>query len=144
MEFMIPIYRLLHFIGMAMLLGGLISSLVLSKKLEITRNTVKAAWNCLHLVAAPGLILLIITGLLHSAAIYWENFIGAGYMHAKITLVLAVLILLFIDMKKQKTLIKTNPPLEIILDALKLRQTLGVLIIILTLIIMWLVSYRPF
>lgn len=144
MEFMIPIYRIVHFLGLALLLGGIICSIVLVKKTKPSVAGALAAWNCMHLVAAPGLMLLIITGILHSATLYWENFKGAGYMHAKIVLVAAVLVFVFIDMRIQKAIIRSNPSADTVIDMVKKRQFLGISSCVLIVLIMWLVSYRPF
>ena len=76
MEFLIPILRIIHFLGLGLLLGGIVSSLVLVKKTKSSMHGALAAWNCMHLVAAPGLVLLIISGILQSQALYWENFKG--------------------------------------------------------------------
>lgn len=144
MEFMIPIYRIFHFLGMAMLFGGLICSVVLVRKSKASVQGATAAWNCMHLVAVPGLMVLVITGLLHSAAVYWEPFKGAGYMHAKIALVVAIFILMFVDMRTQKAIIRKTAEPEIIIDMVKKRQILGISSCVLIVLVMWLVGYRPF
>jgi len=144
MEFMLPIYRILHFFGFALLFGGTFTSWILVKKEAPTKNSALLAWNCMHLVAAPGIIILILTGVLQSAALYWEHFRGAGYMYAKVALTLVILILMFWDMRTQKKILKNNPPLDILLDMLNKRQAIALTICALTLIIFWLVSYRPF
>ncbi len=144
MEFMIPIYRIVHFLGLALLLGGIICSIVLVKKTKPTVAGALAAWNCMHLVAIPGLMLLIITGILQSAAVYWENFQGAGYMHAKIVLVLVLIVLIFADLRTQKAIMRAEPQADILLDMVKKRQFYGISSCVLILLIMWLVGYRPF
>ncbi len=144
MEFMIPIYRIFHFLGMAMLLGGVICSVVLVKKSKTSISGATIAWNCLHLVAVPGLMLLIITGLLHSAAVYWEPFKGSGYMHVKIALVIAIIVCMFIDMRTQKAIIRKTSEPEVIIDLVKRAQILGIASCVLLVLIMWLVGYRPF
>ena len=98
----------------------------------------------MHLVAVPGLMLLIITGILQSAALYWENFMGAGYMHAKVVLVIALLGLVFADMRTQKAIIRTAPDADSLVDMVKKRQFFGISSCVLIGLIMWLVSYRPF
>jgi len=144
MEFMLPIYRLLHFLGLALLLGGTITSWVIVKKEQPSLKSARLAWNCMHLVASLGLVLLIFTGILQSAALYWEHFQGAYYMHIKVILSVLILIFLFWDMRTQKIIIRQQPELDVLVDMLSKRQAIALSICFLTLIIMWLVSYRPF
>lgn len=144
MEFMLPIYRLLHFFGLALLFGGTITSWILVKKGHPSKALATIAWNCMHLVAAPGLILLILTGFLQSAALHWEHFRGSTYMQVKVALSLLILILLFWDMRTQKAIIRQNPDADLLIDMLNKRQAIALSICLLTLVIMWLVSYRPF
>jgi hypothetical protein len=144
MESLMPTYRLLHFIGLALLLGGSFCSVILVQKEKPSVGSAKLAWNCMHLAAAPGLMILLITGLLQSSALYWKNFKGAGYMHAKVLLAFAILLLIFFDMRGQKAVIRLNPGPDILVDMVKKRQLFGVSICLLTLLIMWLVSFRPF
>lgn len=144
MEFMLPIYRLVHFFGLALLLGGTLSSFVLVRKEKPTIFSAKLAWNCMHLLAAPGLMILILTGVLQSSALYWQHFKGAGYMHAKVLLAVIIFFLLFYDMRTQKNIMRTNPAPDIIVDMINKRQAIALGITAITTIIMWLVSYRPF
>lgn len=144
MEFMIPIYRLLHFFGLALLLGGTVASWVLVKKEEPTVASAKLAWNCMHLVAAPGLLILILTGVLQSSALYWEHFKDSGYMHVKVMLAVFIFFLLFLDMRTQKTIMRQNPEPAMLIAMINKRQAIALGIFTLTFIIMWLVSYRPF
>jgi hypothetical protein len=146
MESFIPIYRLLHFIGFALLLGGTFASVILVHKehQQIFANRAKAAWICMHLVAAPGLTLLLLTGLLQSSALYWQNFKGAGYMHLKVGAALTILLLMVFDMRTQKKIICAKPQDEVLVTMVKKRQVYAIGICALTLLIMWLVSFRPF
>ena len=144
MEFMLPIYRLLHFLGLALLLGGTIASWVLVRKEAHTVQSAKLAWNCMHLIAAPGLLILILTGVLQSSALYWEHFRGAGYMHVKVLLAVLIFFLLFFDMRTQKNIIKECPEPDVLVDMINKRQVIALWITGLILLIMWLVSYRPF
>lgn len=144
MESFIPIYRLMHFLGLALLLGGTISSVILVRREEPHLSVAKIAWNCMHLVAAPGLVLLLLTGLLQSSAMYWENFKGAGYMHAKVFLAVILLALMFFDMRTQKNIMRNHPAADVLVDMLKKRQAFALGICALTLVIMWLISFRPF
>lgn len=144
MEFMLPIYRLLHFFGLALLLGGTITSWVIVKKERPSLESARLAWNCMHLVATPGLIILILTGILQSAALYWEHFQGSYYMHLKVVLSLIILGLLFWDMRTQKNILRQQPELDVLIDMLSKRQAIALGICFLTVVIMYLVSYRPF
>ena len=144
MEFMLPIYRLLHFFGLALLLGGTITSWVLVKKERPSLESARLAWNCMHFVASFGLVILIFTGILQSAALYWEHFQGSFYMHLKVALAIIILGLLFWDMRTQKKILRQQPDHEILIDMLSKRQAIALSICFLTLVIMWLVSYRPF
>jgi uncharacterized membrane protein len=141
---MVPIYRILHFLGLSMLLGGTLCSMVLVKKEGATTNSVKLAWNCMHLVAAPGLILLMLTGLLHSSTLYWQHFKNAGYMHAKITLVMILLLLMILDMRTSKKMIKNQSDTAILSNMVKKRQLYAAGVVMVALLIMWLISFRPF
>jgi hypothetical protein len=117
---------------------------VLVKKERPSLASARLAWNCMHLVATPGLIILIFTGILQSAALYWEHFQGSYYMHLKVILSLIILVLLFWDMRTQKNILRQQPELDVLIDMLSKRQAIALCICFLTLIIMWLVSYRPF
>lgn len=144
MESLIPIFRLLHFLGLAMLLGATLCSIILVSKEKPSIEITKITWNCIHLVAAPGLLLLLLTGVLQSSAMYWGNFKSAGYMHAKIVLVVVVLVLMIFDMRTQKQIIRNNPQADALVDMLKKRQAYALASCTMVLLIMWLVSFRPF
>lgn len=144
MEALIPIFRLMHFIGFALLLGGTLCSILLVRKEAPSIRSASLAYNCMHLVATPGLTLLLLTGVLHSTIIYWDNFKGAGYMHLKVSLVLLILVLVIFDMRTQKKIIRSNPEADVLSDMIKKRQALALGVCVLTLLIMWLVSFRPF
>lgn len=143
MESFIPLYRMVHFVGFAMLLGGTFSSLIAVKKEPQKGQAITFAWYCMHYVASPGLVLLLLTGLLQSMAMSFLNFKGAGYMHLKATLAVLVLVFMFADMKTQKRVIKGNVPGDI-LAMVKKRQYFASIICLLVLAIMGLVGYRPF
>jgi len=144
MESFIPIFRMAHFVGLSMLLGGTLCSMALVHQEKPSATTVKSAWNCIHLIASPGLLLLIITGILQSAAVYWEHFKGAGYMHAKIAIVFAIFLFVIADMKTQKKALKNSQDQDLLLYSLKKRQIYAASNCVLVMVIMWLVSYRPF
>lgn len=143
MESLIPLYRMIHFVGFAMLLGGTLSSIIAVNKEQHKAQGITFAWYCMHYVASPGLVLLLLTGLLQSMAMSFLNFKGAGYMHLKATLAVMVLVLMFADMKTQKRVIKERVPGDI-LAMVKKRQCFAAIICLLVLAIMALVGYRPF
>lgn len=144
MESLIPIFRLLHFVGFALLLGGTLASIMLVKKEGSNVASIKLAHHCMHMLVAPGLLLLLFTGLFHSSVLYWDNFKGAGYMHAKVVLVGIILLLLIFDLRTQKKIIRSHEDPDLLLDLVRKRQALGISISALTLLVMWLVSFRPF
>jgi uncharacterized membrane protein len=143
MENLIPFIRLFHILGLALLLGGFICSIILAIGLKTTHDSALIARRSLHLVAAPGLVLLLITGLWQSLIYSFDHFKGAGYMHVKITLVAFMLVILVIDMRTQKRLLREHNP--------KSAKTLmnqglayGSSLCGLTILIMWLMNFRPF
>jgi uncharacterized membrane protein len=144
MEYLIPIFRMIHFVGFSLLLGGTLCSIVLVKRRTLSPDLIKIAYDCIHIVAAPGLLLLLITGIFQSSIMHWANFKHAGYMHAKIGIVLIILFLLIYDLRTQKRLIKGNLSHDMIIKTLRKRQTLALANCILVLLIMWLINYRPF
>jgi hypothetical protein len=144
MESLIPIFRMLHFVGLALLLGGTLCSIILVQAEKPSIAITKIAWNCIHLVAAPGLLLLLFTGIMQSSAMYWENFQGAAYMYVKVALVAVIFILMIADMRTQKRIIKNNPEPDTLVDMLKKRQAFAMIGSALVLLIMWLTSFRPF
>ena len=92
-----------------------ITSWVLVKKERPSLASVRLAWKSMHLVATPGLIILIFTGILQSAALYWEHFQGSYYMHLKVILSLIILVLLFWDMRTQKNILRQQPELDVLI-----------------------------
>ncbi len=143
MEALIPIFRLLHFVGFALLLGGTLSSIILVKKEGPTAASMRLAHVCTHMLAAPGLVLLILTGILHSSVLYWDNFKGAGYMHAKLLFVALIFLLMIFDIRTQKRA-STSQDKEVVVDLIKKRQGLALSMAAITILVMWLVSFRPF
>lgn len=144
MEALIPYLRIIHFLGFALLFGGVFSSFLIVRKNEDSLISIKNSYLLLHLAAAPGLTILLITGLLHSFAMSFENFKGAGFMHAKLTLVLFSFVVLFIDMKERKSIIKQNLNKHEMARKLKHSLYCDLSILFLSLIIIYLVSFRPF
>lgn len=144
MEALIPIFRLLHFLGFSLLMGGITASLVLVKKAGPSAVSIKNANTCIHLLAAPGLVLLLLTGILHSSVMRWDNFKGAGYMHAKVLLVAAIFLLMVFDLRTQKKILKNQFGQTTVEALVKRRQILATAMVAITILVMWLVSFRPF
>lgn len=144
MESLIPIFRMLHFVGFSLLLGGFLCSLILVKNEKPSLGLTKTIWYCTHLVAAPGLFFLIMTGIFQSSIMQWENFKNAGYMHLKITLALAIVLFMVFDIKTQKKILKTNPEPSTLKVLLTKRQGYAIGACLSVLVIMWLVNFRPF
>ncbi|MBH1989137.1 MAG: hypothetical protein I8H75_01945 [Myxococcaceae bacterium] len=93
----LQLYKMLHLVGFSLLTGGTLTSLLMNLRRE---NPFVAQ----HLVAAPGLMLIWITGLAQSWIREWVNFKGSGYMHAKLTLVIFATLFLALDIKRKKPL----------------------------------------
>lgn len=144
MEFMIPYYRLFHFVGMALFLGGALTSVIMVHRQKPSKASAETAWNIMHLVAAPGLVLLLLTGVLHTWSLYFGHFRNAGYMHAKMVVVGVLFILLFSDMKQQKKILRSSASDVEIISMVKKRQALGLAICIFIFLAMFLVSFKPF
>lgn len=144
MEALLPIFRLFHFLGFSLLLGGVIASFAIIKKEGASVASVKSAHICMHVLAAPGLVVLMLTGILHSSVIHWQNFKGAGYMHAKILFVVVIFTLMIFDLRTQKKIIKGQMGNATLVELVQKRQTLAASMGFLVLIVMWLISFRPF
>ena len=144
MEALIPIFRLFHFLGFSLLLGGIISSFALVKKEGSNVASIRLAHTCIHMLAAPGLMLLFLTGILHSSVIHWDNFKSAGYMHAKVLLVAVIFLLMIFDLRLQKKIFKDQGSPNMLAQLIKKRQILAMSMAAITLLVMWLVSFRPF
>lgn len=142
MENLIPIFRLSHLLGLSLLLGGSFASIMLLRKPYEHLSKAKINYDLLHLVQAPGLTLLIVTGLLQSSIYSFANFKGAGYMHLKVTLVFMILIFLFFEMRTCKRLIKEKS--ANIKGEIKKCQIFSGFITILTIFSAVLIGFRPF
>ena len=94
---MLQLYKMLHLIGLSLLMGGTFTAFLMSLRRE-------NAFVARHLVAAPGLILMILTGFAQSYSHHWSEFKGAGYRHAKITLVVLTTLFLALDIKQKSAL----------------------------------------
>jgi uncharacterized membrane protein len=99
MTYLIFSLRSLHFIGLGLILGGVFFSFLQAVSKSSNPIELRSAKLAGHLIAAPGLVLLIITGLVNSYINNWAHFKGSGYMHLKLLLVFLVLILIFTDLK---------------------------------------------
>jgi len=144
MENMLEAFRFFHFLGLGLFLGASISSVLVVHSQKKTLSSIKLAWDLMHMMAAPGLVLLISSGILIASAQNWAPFKSGGYMHVKIFLVLLVFVALFMDLRRQKKIMAGNLSNEQGLVLINKRQILSALSIFFTLIIMCLVTIRPF
>jgi Ca2+/H+ antiporter len=144
MEALIPIFRLLHFLGLSLLLGGISASFALVKKEGPTTASIKLAHTCVHMLAAPGLVILVITGILQSSLLYWTPFKGAGYMHAKIVFIVLIFVLMIFDIRTQKKILTSPLKHDALTQMIKRRQSLAISMGALVLLIVWLMNFRPF
>lgn len=138
------IFHLLHLIGMALLLGGLVCSLIIVQSRMDKIVTISISYKMLHMVYTLGLTLLIVTGIVQSQMYHWLHFKGAGYMHAKIMLVIITLLFIFLDIKTQKKILKTVPRNGQLDRLVKKRQIFAFLSICCTLVIIYLIAIKPF
>ena len=90
----LQLYKMLHLVGLSFLMGGTLTSFIMGLRRE-------NAFVARHLVAAPGLILMLLTGFMQSFMHNWSEFKGAGYMHAKVALVVVTTLCLALDIKKK-------------------------------------------
>jgi len=101
MDFSIPITRTIHLIGFSMAFGGTLTSFILSIKATRQKEASHGAFIASHFVAAPGLIILLLTGLASSVLFGFAQFKYAGYMHAKMALVALTLCFMWMDIRGQ-------------------------------------------
>lgn len=90
----LQLYKMLHLVGLSFLMGGTLTSFLMGLRKE-------NAFVARHLVAAPGLVVLLITGFTQSFLHDWSEFKGAGYMHAKLTFVALTTLFLVLDIKQK-------------------------------------------
>lgn len=90
----LQLYKLLHLLGFSLLMGGTLTSFFMSLRKE-------NAFVARHLVAAPGLLLMLLTGFAQSFLHDWIEFKGAGYMHLKLSLVALSALFLALDIKQK-------------------------------------------
>lgn len=91
---LLQLYKMFHLIGLSLLMGGTLTSFIMALRRE-------NAFVARHLVAAPGLVLLIFTGFAQSFLHDWSEFKGSGYMHMKLTLVTLTALFLALDIKNK-------------------------------------------
>lgn len=147
MDFSITITRTLHLIGLSMVLGGTLTSFILSLKTSRQKEASLGSFTASHYVTAPGLILLLITGLATSFISNFSHFKYAGYMHAKIFLVVVVFCCMWIDIKGQALIRRSfQQPAEktTLRKGLARRRFAGVLSIISLISIIILMEFKPF
>lgn len=147
MLFSLMLYKLLHLLGFSLLFGGMLTSLLITRREKGDANGDRGAFVASHLVAAPGLLLVIITGFAQSFLHQWSEFKGAGYMHAKLLLVVVVILCLALDIRGQGVMRRnriagTTPLLQA--KWLKLRESANMVGVLAILGIYVLIIFRPF
>ena|SRR5688572_21089341 len=108
MVFSLMLYKLLHLLGFSLLFGGMLTSLLIARREKGDAGADKGAFVAAHLVAAPGLLLVIATGFAQSFLHQWVEFKGAGYMHSKLLLVVIVAGCLAVDIRGQGVMRRDN------------------------------------
>lgn len=101
MVFSLMLYKLLHLLGLSLLFGGMLTSLLLLKREKGEAGAEKGAFVAAHLVASPGLVIVLVTGFAQSFLHQWSEFKGAGFMHAKLLLVAIVVAALAVEIRGQ-------------------------------------------
>ena len=101
MVFSLLLYKLLHLLGLSLLFGGMLTCLLLLRRERGEPGAERGAFVAAHLVAAPGLIIVLLTGFAQSFLHQWSEFKGAGYMHAKLLLVAIVIAALAVEIRGQ-------------------------------------------
>ncbi len=149
MLFSLQLYKLLHLLGLSMLFGGVMTSLLITRRSKGDAKTDHGAFVASHLVAAPGLLLVLLTGIGQSFLYQWAQFNGAGYMHTKIFFVVLIIIFLAMDIRAQgntrRSLLQNSKPDEtIIKSALRTRTLAGLLSLSCLFIIFVLMVFKPF
>ncbi|MBM3887114.1 DUF2269 family protein [Candidatus Dependentiae bacterium] len=149
MLFSLQLYKLLHLIGISMLFGGVLTSFFITRKYKGDAGADQGAFVASHLVAAPGLVLILFTGVAQSFLHQWIEFKGTGYMHAKILFVFLSTVLLAMDIRAQGKMRRSqanNAPFELPMmkSMLFTRSMAGSLNLISILIIFILIIFRPF
>jgi len=147
MELSLQLYKLLHLLGFSLLLGGMLTSLLVVRREKGDPKADKGAFVAAHLVAAPGLLLVLITGFAQSFLHNWSEFKGAGFMHAKLTLVLIVIACLAIDIRGQGVMRRDlqSGPRPAVQGAWIARRTIATTVGVLAILCIYvLIVFRPF
>ncbi len=149
MLFSFQLYKLLHLLGLSMLLGGVMTSLLITRRGKGDAKADQGAFVASHLVAAPGLLLVLLTGIGQSFLYQWVQFKGTGYMHAKILFVVLIIFFLAMDIRAQgnmrRSLLQNSSPNEaLIKSALATRTLAGSLNLCCLLVIFVLIVFKPF
>lgn len=147
MDFYLIILRILHFVGLSMTLGGILTSFLLALKTSRLKEASLGAFTASHLVAAPGLILLIISGLISSILSNFSQFKYAGYMHAKMVLVIIVFCCLWFDIKGQALIRRSfqqNADANTLAKGIIQRRSAGLVGVISLITIIFVMEFKPF
>ncbi len=137
----------LHVFGMAMTIGGFLTSYIITKRYQGDEGADQGAFVASHLVAAPGLVLVILTGFVQSFFHRFAEFKGAGYMHAKLLLVVLTVVFLAMDIRAQGVLRRSigkgnNDAVRE--QCVKTRTLAGGLGLLALVLIVLLIEIRPF
>lgn len=137
-----------HIIGMAMLFGGILGSLLITAKYKGKTEVDGVARITSHYLSGIGLIVAIASGLWYSSLIQWVIFKGAGFMHAKLMFVVLIFIFLFAEVRSQgnyrRALAKGDMSDETRKKTVKTRVWMGSLMTISFLMIVILIEFRMF
>lgn len=147
MELSITILRTCHLIGLSMALGGTVTSFILAFKGAWQKEASQGAFVASHLVAAPGLLLLVFTGLMSSVLFGFSHFKYAGYMHAKMALVILTFCFMWVDIRGQAIIRRSfqhAAEKTAIRKGLAHRRVGGFLTILCLLLIVFTMEFKPF
>lgn len=146
MVFSLQLYKLLHLLGLSLLLGGMLTSLLIVRREKGDPGADKGAWVAAHLLAAPGLLIVLVTGFAQSFLHQWSEFKGAGFMHAKLLLVVIVTACVAIDIRGQGVMRRdlVSGPTPAVQAAWMSRRTAATLVGVISLLgIYVLIVFRP-
>ena len=147
MVFSLQLYKLLHLLGFSLLLGGMLTSLLIARREKGDAGAEKGAFVAAHLVAAPGLLIVLLTGFAQSFLHQWVEFKGAGFMHAKLLLVVVVIACLAVDIRGQGVMRRDRKAgINLLVQAkwLARRNAANMLGVLAVLGIYVLIIFRPF
>lgn len=138
----------IHIIGMAMLFGGMLSSLLITKKYRGKPEVDGVARITSHYLSGIGLVLAIASGVWYSSLMNWAIFKGAGFMHAKMLFVVLIFAFLFAEVRSQgnyrRALQKGDMSDETREKSVKTRIWMGSLMTFSFLMIVILIEFRMF